>query len=392
MENARPIDPVELTRELIRCASVTPADDGALGILEGVLGGLGFVCHRLPFSAPETATVDNLYARFGDGRPNFCFAGHSDVVPVGDAAAWGAEPFAGFVSDGTLHGRGAVDMKGAIACFAAAAERFLARRGAAFEGAISLLITGDEEGPAVNGTVRVLDWMRQAGEVIDHCLVGEPTNPERLGQMIKNGRRGSLNGHLVVEGAQGHVAYPQLADNPVPRLLAMLRRLQGRRFDDGDANFQASNLEITSLEAGMEATNVTPAEATARFNIRFNTRHTGASLRHWIGSQCAAVGGDYSLDIEVSGEAFLTAPGDFTRLLVEVVEETTGIRPALSTSGGTSDARFIKEYCPVAEFGLTSQTMHKLDEQVRIADLETLTRVYERLLERYFERYSERGE
>ncbi|MDP6706607.1 MAG: succinyl-diaminopimelate desuccinylase [Alphaproteobacteria bacterium] len=386
MENAPRIDPIELSRDLIRCASVTPTDDGALDILQAALEGLGFVCHRLPFSAPGTATVDNLYARFGDGRPNLCFAGHTDVVPIGDAGAWGAEPFAGFVSEGTLYGRGAVDMKGAVACFAAAAERFLQDKGDSFDGAVSLLITGDEEGPAVNGTVRVLDWMREAGEVIDHCLVGEPTNPERLGEMIKNGRRGSLNGRITVKGCQGHVAYPHLADNPVPRLLALLSRLTGSRFEDGDDAFQATNLEITSLDAGIAATNVIPAEATALFNIRFNVRHTGASLRRWIESQCAAVGGDVAVEIEVSGEAFLTPPGDFTGLLAAVIEETTGLRPVLSTTGGTSDARFIKDHCPVAEFGLVSQTMHKINEQVPVSDLELLTRIYECLLHRYFDR------
>ncbi len=385
MENAPQIDTVELARELIRCASVTPEDGGALDVLQAALDGLGFVCHRLPFASPETATVDNLYARFGAGQPNFCFAGHTDVVPPGDGAAWGVEPFSGLLSEGVLYGRGAVDMKGAIASFVNATERFLARRDDSFDGSISLLVTGDEEGPAVNGTVRVLDWMRQAGEVIDHCLVGEPTNPECLGEMIKNGRRGSLNGRLTVKGAQGHVAYPQLADNPLPRLLEMLRRLGERRFNDADGHFQATNLEITSLKAGLDATNVTPAEATARFNIRFNVAHTGESLGQWIEAQCAAVGGDYGLDIEVSGEAFLTGPGEFTKLLVEVIEETTGRRPELSTSGGTSDARFIKDHCPVSEFGLTSQTMHKINEQVRVSDLELLTQIYERLLERYFD-------
>jgi succinyl-diaminopimelate desuccinylase len=384
MVNAAEIDAVALAQALIRCVSVTPADAGALDLLQGALEGQGFRCRRLPFEAPGTAPVDNLYARFGTGRPHFCFAGHSDVVPPGELGAWANYPFAGMVSDGILHGRGAADMKGAIACFAAAAGRFLARRGPGFAGSIGLMITGDEEGPAVNGTRRMLDWLKAQGEAIDHCIVGEPTNPARIGEMIKNGRRGSLNGRLTVRGVQGHVAYPHLADNPVPRLLRMLSRLTGRRFADASPHFQASNLELTSIDVGNAATNVIPAEARARFNIRFNVAHTGDSLSRWLNAQCEAVGGDYALEIEISGEAFLTEPGPFTELLAGAVEEVTGLRPELSTTGGTSDARFIKEHCPVAEFGLASGTMHKIDERVPLADMALLERVYERLLERYF--------
>jgi len=384
MANAAEVDAIELAQALIRCASVTPADAGALDVLQATLDGLGFEAHRLPFEAPGTAPVDNLYARFGRGRPHFCFAGHTDVVPPGNHGAWANDPFAGKIADGMLLGRGAADMKGAIACFTAAAARFLAARGPGFEGSVSLLITGDEEGPAVNGTKRMLDWLAESGEVIDHCVVGEPTNPSRVGEMIKNGRRGSLNGRLTVKGVQGHVAYPHLADNPVPRLLRMLSRLAERRFDDASAHFQASNLEITSVDVGNAATNVIPAEARAAFNIRFNVAHTGESLSAWIRAQCEAVGGDYALDVAVSGEAFLTEPGPFTELLAGVIREITGLEPELSTTGGTSDARFIKDHCPVVEFGLASTTMHKVDERVPLADMALLERVYRRLLERYF--------
>jgi succinyl-diaminopimelate desuccinylase len=384
MANAPEIDATELAQALIRCASVTPANAGALDVLQATLEGLGFVARRLPFEAPGTEPVDNLYARFGRGRPHFCFAGHTDVVPPGDHGAWANDPFAGEIADGMLLGRGAVDMKGAIACFTGAAARFLAARGPGFEGSISLLITGDEEGPAVNGTKRMLDWLAAHGETIDHCVVGEPTNPSRVGEMIKNGRRGSLNGRLTVKGVQGHVAYPHLADNPVPRLLRMLSRLAARRFDDASEYFQASNLEITSVDVGNTATNVIPAEARAAVNIRFNVAHTGASLSAWLRDECAAEGGDHELEISVSGEAFLTERGPFTDLLAEVIREVAGLEPELSTTGGTSDARFIKDHCPVVEFGLASTTMHKVDERVPLADMALLGRIYERLLERYF--------
>ncbi len=379
MTNRAGVDALRLAGELIRCESVTPLEGGALDLLGDVLSGLGFVCHRLPF-----AEVDNLYARFGTTRPNFCFAGHTDVVPSGDPGEWKVPPFAGEVVDGMLEGRGAADMKGAIAAFAAAAAGLIEARGASLDGSISLLITGDEEGPAVNGTVKVLDWLGANGERLDHCLVGEPTNPTRLGEMIKNGRRGSLNAWITAHGAGGHVAYPHLADNPVPRLTRILRRLQDRRFHDGDDQFQATNLEVTAIEVDSSATNVIPGAARARLNIRFNTQHSGASLSEWLRRQCAAVGGENELEIQVSGEPFLTAPGDFTDLLIAAIEAETGIRPELSTTGGTSDARFIKDHCPVAEFGLISRTMHKVDERVAAADIEGLTRIYARILESYF--------
>ena len=384
MENAALIDPLVFTRELIRCPSVTPSEGGALDLLQRTLGGLGFTCHRLPFSADGTPDVDNLYARFGDGGPNFCFAGHTDVVPVGDLEAWRAPPFDAHIADGVLYGRGASDMKGAIAAFAAATDRFLRARGAGFSGSISFLITGDEEGPAINGTTKVLDWLAERGERIDHCVVGEPTNPERLGQMIKNGRRGSLNGHLTVAGTQGHVGYPHLADNPLPRLVAMLDRLSRHSFDTGNEYFQPTNLELTSIDVGNAASNVIPAAAQARFNIRFNTLHSGASLSAWLRAQCDAVGGDYALDIAVSGEPFLTEPGPFTDLLCAAVETVTGSRPELSTTGGTSDARFIRHHCAVAEFGLVGATMHKVDEQTNISDIEALSEIYLNILELYF--------
>ncbi len=384
MDATARIDALDLARALIRRPSVTPTDAGALDVLQTTLEGLGFTCHRLVFSEPGTDDVDNLYARRGAGRPNFCFAGHTDVVPVGDAAAWQADPFAAEVIDGTLWGRGASDMKAAIACFVAAAAGFLTARGNGFDGAISLLITGDEEGPAINGTEKVLAWLAERGEAIDHCLVGEPTNPGRLGEMIKNGRRGTLGGRLVVRGTQGHVAYPHLADNPIPRLLAMLDRLLARGFDDGNDHFQATNLEITSVDVGNAASNVIPAEATAAFNIRFNTSQTGADLCDWLRRECAEVGGDYDLNLRVGGEPFLTAPGDFTDLLRRAVTAETGVTPELSTTGGTSDARFIKHHCPVVEFGMVGRTMHKVDEHVAVADIETLTRIYGRVLRDYF--------
>jgi len=384
---AGPVDPVELTRALIRCPSVTPEDAGALDVLQAALEGLGFACHRLPFGGDDGgARVDNLYARIGAGRPDFCFAGHTDVVPVGDRAAWTADPFAAELSDGLLYGRGACDMKGAVAAFAAAAGRFLADRGPNFGGTISLLITGDEEGEAVNGTVRVLDWLAARGETPDMCLVGEPTNPERLGQMVKIGRRGSLNGRLTVTGVQGHVAYPDRAENPVPRLLKLLGAIAEPELDQGGAHFQPSNLEITSVDVGNPAANIIPARATADFNIRFNDNHSGESLERWLAERldAAAAGGRYTLETSVSGEAFMTPPGPLSEIVAGAVEEVLGTRPELSTSGGTSDARFIKDHCPVAEFGLVGLTMHQTDERVAVAEIEALAAIYRVVLERVF--------
>ena len=371
------LDPVTLAQDLIRCASVTPEDAGAMAVLARALEGLGFVCHAVD-SATGGPTIKNLYARLGDSGPNFCFAGHTDVVPAG--GTWTVDPFGGQVIDGRLFGRGAADMKGAIACFVAAVSRFL-ENGAA-KGSISLLITGDEEGPAVDGTVKVLDWLAARGEKLDLCLVGEPTNPRHLGEMMKIGRRGSLNCKIRVFGTQGHAAYPHLADNPIPRLLEILRRLTEKPLDDGSEHFQASTLALTTVDVGNAATNVIPAEARAGFNIRFNDLHSGASLEKWIRDTLAQIGGDIECSVEVSGESFLTQPGLLSDAVADAAFAVTGRRPELSTTGGTSDARFIKNFCPVLEFGLVAQTMHKVDEHVQIADMQALTDIYVQVLDR----------
>ena len=378
------IDPVELAQRLIRCPSVTPADAGALAVCEAALEGLGFTCHRLTFSEPGAADVDNLYARIGRSAPNFCFAGHTDVVPVGEAAAWSVDPFAAEVTDGVLWGRGASDMKGGIACFVAAARRFLAARGDGFDGSISLLITGDEEAIAINGTRKVLEWMAENDERLDACLVGEPTNPARLGEIVKIGRRGSITGRLTVIGAQGHVAYPHHADNPIPRLMATLAALAEKPLDDGTDHFEPSNLEVTTIDVGNPAENLIPARARATINIRFNDRHTGDGLAAWLRACCDAHAGAHELEVHVSGEAFLTPPGDLGELVAGAIERVVGARPELGTGGGTSDARFIKDHCPVVEFGLVGKTMHKADERVAVADLHALTDVYAAVLDAYF--------
>ena len=374
--------PLALARALIRCPSVTPADGGALDVLQEALTALGFACHRLPFEEPGTAPVNNLYARRGSAAPNFCFAGHTDVVPPGARAAWTREPFAATVEDGVLYGRGAADMKGAIAAFVAACARF--GKAGAGGGSISLLITGDEEGPAINGTRKVLAWLAGRGEALDACLVGEPTNPDELGEMVKIGRRGSLNGTLRVAGRQGHVAYPALADNPLPLLLALLDALLAIELDEGTAHFQPSRLELTSIDVGNEAPNVIPGAAVARFNVRFNDRHTGAALERAIRACLDEVGEAYALTAEVSGEAFLTPPGRLSTIVAQSVAAVTGRTPDLSTTGGTSDARFIKDHCPVAEFGLIGRTMHRTDECVPVEALERLADIYLGILERYF--------
>ncbi len=382
------LDPVVLAQDLIRCPSVTPADQGALGVLQNVLEPLGFTCHRLKFSAPNTPDVENLYARWGKSGPNFCFAGHTDVVPVGDLRGWTVDPFAAEIIDGQLYGRGATDMKSAIAAFAAAAELFLAERGADFPGSISLLITGDEEGPAINGTDKVLKWLVENGETLSACVVGEPTNPLRLGEMMKIGRRGSLTARITVQGVQGHVGYPHLADNPVPRLINILQALRSRRLDLGNAHFEASNLEITTVDVGNPANNVIPAQAHAVLNIRYNTEQNSAGLKAWIESCCALGGsladGKVAVRFEDGAMPFLTQPGPFVQAMAEAVAEGTGRQPDLSTTGGTSDARFIQAYCPVVEFGLVGQTMHKVDERAGVADIRALTQVYLGMLRRYF--------
>ena len=340
------IDALELARALIRCPSVTPEDGGSLATLQAALEPLGFTCHRLRFSEPGTADVDNLYARWGSARPNFCFAGHTDVVPLGDPQAWSVDPFGAELHDGMLYGRGAADMKSAIACFAAAASRILDRRGDDVGGSISLLITGDEEAVAINGTAKVLQWLEAEGEALDVCLVGEPTNPMRLGEMVKIGRRGSLSGSITVTGVQGHTAYPQLADNPLPRLLRMLTAISETALDEGTEHFQPSNLQLTTIDVGNTATNVIPGVARAAFNTRFNDLHTSADLIAWLERKFDEVGGGpYELDVHVTGEAFVTQPNDFTSLLVRAIEQTTGIRPELSTTGGNLG-------CPVYQVSL----------------------------------------
>ncbi|CAO3419025.1 succinyl-diaminopimelate desuccinylase [Azospirillum endophyticum] len=377
------IDPVALAQDLIRCPSVTPRDDGALGVLEAALEPMGFTCHRLRFQQEGTEPVENLYARLGTEGPNFCFAGHTDVVPPGDKG-WTVDPFAGEVMGGRLFGRGAVDMKGAIAAFVAAVSRRLQDGQPA--GSISLLITGDEEGVAINGTRKVLDWLAERGERIDACVVGEPTNPKALGDMIKIGRRGSLSGFLTVFGAQGHVAYPHLADNPLPRLVRMLAAVTEQPMDEGTAHFQPSTLALTTIDVGNKATNVIPAQGKATFNIRFNDAHTPASIEAWLRRTFDAIGGAYELEIYRSGDSFVTPPGPLTELVAEAVEGVTGRRPEYSTTGGTSDARFIKNVCPVVEFGLVGQTMHKVDEYCSVEDLRQLTSIYESILKGVFTR------
>ncbi len=379
------LEPLALAQALIRCRSVTPANDGALEVLGEALQGLGFVVQRHDFDG-----IGNLYARLGEAKPNFCFAGHTDVVPPGPEGAWRAPPFGAQVRDGVLWGRGAADMKGAIAAFVCAAGRFASTH-ETLPGSISLLITGDEEGEAVNGTRKVLAALADQGEVFDHCLVGEPSNPAALGDAIKNGRRGSLNARITITGQQGHVAYPERAQNPVPVLTRLLHRLQDTLPGEDVAGFQPSNLEVTSIDVDNAAHNVIPAAAQARFNIRFNTSLTGAALCAWIEREANAMAARHGckamLDLRVMGEAFLTPPGAFTTLLQDAVQAVCGRRPALSTGGGTSDARFIKAYAPVAEFGLAGASMHKVNEHVPLADLAQLCAIYEQVLQLYFERF-----
>jgi succinyl-diaminopimelate desuccinylase len=380
-------DPVVHARDLVRCPSVTPAEGGALALLDKVLSGAGFTVHRIVSSEPGAADVENFYARIGAGAPHLVLAGHTDVVPPGDEARWRHGPFDGDIVDGVLFGRGAVDMKGAIACMLAAVLDHLAANGGRPKGSISFLITGDEEGIAVNGTVKLLQWAAARGERFDHCVLGEPTNPKELGDMVKIGRRGSLNGTLIVTGTQGHVAYPALADNPVRRIVAIMAAVMAEPLDAGSAHFDPSNLEFTSVDVGNKTVNVIPAEARARFNIRFNDHHTHASLKALVEARAAAAakGGHFRIEWEPSNaDVFLTKPEPFVELVSSAIAETTGRQPALSTSGGTSDARFIKDCCPVVEFGLVNATMHKIDESVATADLVALTAVYRRILDRYF--------
>ena len=382
---------VQLAQSLIRCESITPEDAGALDVLIQTLKPARFTFWRLNFKEEGTPPVDNLYARIGDGPPHLCFAGHVDVVPPGDAKLWSHPPFAAEIEGDLLYGRGAADMKGAIACFTAAALDYVKGRGREIDGSISLLITGDEEGPAINGTHKVLAWMKEQGERPDHCLVGEPTNTKRIGEAIKIGRRGSLNGWLKVTGVQGHVAYPHLANNPVKGLVKILARFYDTQLDYGSAHFSPSNLEVTTIDVGNPTVNMIPAFAEARFNVRFNDRHSTDALKAQLRQQAIlALSGtdlEFSLEFDPPSDCFLTEPGPLDALLSEAVSEITGLTPSLSTDGGTSDARFIKEYCPVIEFGLTTATIHKADEHVSIADLEQLTAVYRRFIALYFETF-----
>lgn len=371
-------DPVALLQQLIRCPSVTPKEGGALDLLEKVLTEAGFACQRLKFSAENTPDVDNLYARWGDTAPNLCFAGHTDVVPVGDENAWTVDPFGGTLKDDKIWGRGAADMKGAIAAFVAAALDCI-KAGAA-KGSLSFLITGDEEGPAVNGTKKVLEHLAKQGEKIDFCLVGEPTSVEKLGDTVKIGRRGSFNGRITVTGKQGHVAYPHLADNPVPKLLQLLKALDDLVLDAGSAHFQPSNLEIVTVDVGNPAENVIPAQARATFNVRFNDQYTGASLEKKLRETLDACKIPYEMTVRLSGESFYTPPGKLSDAIVAAIKKVTGHAPELSTSGGTSDARFIRQYCPVAELGVLNKTAHQVDEHVPVSDITHLTAVYKEII------------
>ncbi len=384
---AIPTDALGLAQALIRCPSVTPEEGGALALLESVLVPAGFQVERPVFSAEGTPSIENLYARIGTAGPCLVFAGHTDVVPPGDVDRWSHGPFSGDIADGYLWGRGAADMKGGIAAMVAAALAFLRRR-PVLPGSIAFLITGDEEGPAVNGTVKLLDWAKARGETFDHCILGEPTNPDALGDMIKIGRRGSLTGRLTVHGTQGHVGYPHLADNPIRGLVRLMAALTAEPLDSGTAHFDASNLEPTTVDVGNRASNVIPAEAKAVFNIRFNDLWTPGTLDAEIRRRLDRAAGNavrYSLEFDpTNAVSFLTAPGAFTDLVAGAIEAQTGRRPVLSTTGGTSDARFIKDYCPVVEFGLVGQTMHQVDERVAVDDLPALAAIYERILDAYF--------
>ena len=381
-------DALSITQALVRCPSVTPADAGALGVLEDLLKANGFETHRVIFGEPGTADIDNLYARIGSEAPHITFAGHTDVVPPGDEGAWSHGAFSGDVKDGMLYGRGTVDMKGGIACSVAAVLQYLADNGGKPKGSISFLITGDEEDISVNGTIKLLQWVAARGEKFDHCVLGEPSNVEVLGDCIKVGRRGSQSGTVHVEGVQGHVAYPHRASNPVPDISRLIVALSEEPLDHGSAQFQASNLEFTSVDVGNTASNVIPGQARAKFNIRYNDLHTQQSLRDLVDARLAkACGNRIKAQIvwePSNSNVFVTKPGAFTDLAVAAIEEVTGRKPELSTSGGTSDARFISSYCPVIEFGLVGQTMHQIDERTPVSDLEKLTKVYRGILDRYF--------
>ncbi len=375
-------DPVKLLQDLLRCPSVTPAEGGAITLLQKLLEENGFECHRLTFSDVDTPDVENLYARWGKAAPHICFAGHTDVVPVGAEASWSFDPFGGEIKDGFVCGRGAADMKGPIACFAAAAIDYIKAQNP--KGSISFLITGDEEGPSVNGTKKVLDWLAARGEKIDFCIVGEPTSREQLGDMMKIGRRGTFTGYLSVEGVQGHVAYPHLADNPIPKLMTLLQAIDGLELDKGTAHFQPSNLEVVNIDIGNTAENIIPRAAKAVFNVRFNDSYTGASLEKKLRETLDAQKIPYSLTTRTGGESFYTPPGKLSEMVQKAIKDVTGREAELSTTGGTSDARFIRNHCPVVEFGIVGQTMHKTDERVAVDDMTKLKEIYFRILSGWF--------
>ncbi len=377
-------DAVELARELVRRPSVTPDARDVLDYLAGVLGAAGFACTPLRFSAENTPDVDNLHAAIGSGARHLAFAGHLDVVPPGDESRWSAPPFAALLRDGRVIGRGVADMKSGVAAFVAAAIDFLAERGAAFDGRISLILTGDEEGPAINGTKKVMEHLRAAGDLPEVCLLGEPTCREVFGEMIKVGRRGSLTAHIAVNGIQGHVAYPETADNPIHRLVRILDELLAKRLDAGNAYFPPSTLMVTTVDVGNPATNVVPGQARASLNIRFSTEQSTEALERWISEVAARHAADVELRFERGAQPFLNPPGAWSDLVAAAVADVTGLDPALGTTGGTSDARFIKDYCQVVEYGLCGKTMHSVDESVDAAEIAALARVYRRVLERYF--------
>ena len=380
-------DPVAILQHLIRCPSVTPADHGALSVVENLLVSAGFATHRLIFKGQDTPDIDNLFARIGTKSPHLCFAGHTDVVPVGDELGWTYPAFAAEIHGGKLYGRGATDMKGSVAAFAVAAIDFV-RENPKFGGSISFLITGDEEGPAINGTAKVLEWMKKFQHVPDHCLVGEPSCAEALGDTIKIGRRGSLSFTVTVEGKQGHVAYPSKVSNPVAKLARFVDLISSTPVDEGNDHFDPSSLQVTTFDVGNTATNVVPAKAVAKFNIRYSTVHDYESLRAWVSAHIEAVrselGGTWHVTSSEGAEAFITEPGAFVGVVQDAVLEETGLLPKLSTSGGTSDARFIKDYCPVLEFGPTNATIHQVNENIGVEELEATTRIYALIIASYF--------
>jgi succinyl-diaminopimelate desuccinylase len=390
MSNVPETDPLPILEALIKCPTVTPDSSSAIDYLEGLLAANGFTCTRLKFSAANTYDVDNLFARFGKGPPHLCFAGHVDVVPPGPEDKWTHPPFAAEQAGGFIYGRGAADMKGSVAAFVAAAIASVKEGG--LPGSLSLMITGDEEGAAINGTAKILAWMKETGNVPDHCIVGEPTSEKKLGDTVKIGRRGSLSFDVAITGTQGHVAYPKKADNPIPKLARLIDRLARLKFDKGNEHFGPTTLAFTTVDVGNPAANVIPGRASAKFNIRFNTEQTVDSLVERVREVCSAVererGGTFELTTHLSAEAFVTEPGPFLGVILDAIEEETGTIAKLSTSGGTSDARFIKNYCPVLEFGPLNQTIHKVDERISIDDLRGLARVYFDIIESYARRPS----